>query len=81
MNDMSTPNPYPSLTSPIKVIGVGGGVAANVRQRTRALASSEGGAELDFHRNRARVKGLGIGVAHDEIHALDAAVVHGVHRI
>ena len=25
MNDMSTPNPYPSLTSPIKVIGVGGG--------------------------------------------------------
>ena len=25
MNDMSTPNPYSSLTSPIKVIGVGGG--------------------------------------------------------
>jgi cell division protein FtsZ len=25
MNDMSTANPYPSLTSPIKVIGVGGG--------------------------------------------------------
>ena len=25
MNDMSTSNPYPSLTSPIKVIGVGGG--------------------------------------------------------
>ena len=25
MNDMSTPNPYPTLTSPIKVIGVGGG--------------------------------------------------------
>ena len=58
-----------------------GGVAANIRKGTCALPPSEGSAELDFHRNRARVKGLGIGVAHDEIHALDAAVVHGVHRI
>ena len=58
-----------------------GGVAANIGKGACALASREGGAELDFYRNRACVKGLGIGIAHDEIHALDAAVVHRVHRI
>ena len=49
-----------------------GGVAASIGKGACALASVRR-RRTELYRNRACVKGLGIGIAHDEIHALDAA--------
>ena len=57
------------------------GIFAHLGKRACALTSSEGGPQLNFSGHWADVQGLCIGVADDEVDAVDALFKHGVHGI
>ena len=85
------PPPMPAVTKTMLVSlpsravnfvqALDGGVFAHFWKRSSTLTSSQRRTQLHLPGHRADVQRLGVGVAHDEVHAGDALLKHGVDRI
>ena len=58
-----------------------GGIFSNFRTAPCSLARSQGGAELDAHRNIGGLQSLVVGIAYNEVDTLDALFVHVIDGI